>query len=136
MTYTNKLVFLVAALLLAVFAVSAVSALGTINHVEVNGVDAAGGVVNVASFAGDVLQDSTYSRLVSVQMPSNIDPSESLELNVVVEARNGDSIETTVSIAAQRESYVVDVLDVAMDSKVKAGSSLALDIVLKNRGRQ
>src|SRR3989338_8161456 len=172
MTYTNKLVFLVAALLLAVFEVSAVSALGTINHVEVNGVDAAGGVVNVASFAGDVLpvrveftadqtvddvrvkawisggreysavterfdvlQDSTYSRLVSVQMPSNIDPSESLELNVVVEARNGDSIETTVSIAAQRESYVVDVLDVAMDSKVKAGSSLALDIVLKNRGR-
>lgn len=172
MTYTKQLVFLVAALLLSVFAVSSVAALATIDQVEVNGVDTVvSGTVNVGAFAADtlpvrvqftaddnvadvrikawisgsreysavterfdVVDGSTYSRALSVQLPSDIDPTEEFELNVVIEAKNGDSVEEIVSLVAQRESYVVDVLDVNMDSKVVAGSSLTMDIVIKNAG--
>ena len=172
MAYTKQLVILVAALLLAVFAVSSVAALGTISSVEVNGVEAVSGTVNVGAFAGDtlpvkviftansdttdvrikawvsgssgysavterfdVLSSSTYSRTLSVLLPSNIDPSESFDLNIVVEAKNGDYVEKTINIAAQRRSYVIGVLDVTMDNTVSAGSNLPLDIVIKNAGR-
>jgi hypothetical protein len=172
MAYTKQLVVLVAALLLAVFAVSSVSAaLVNLNGiaVEVNGVDVSSGD-QIAAFSGDVLpvkveftagQDasdvrikawisggreysavtekfdlvsgSKYGRTLSVQMPTNIDPTEGFVLNVVVENQELTS-ETTVNLAGQRASYVVKILDVAMDSKVVSGDNLALDIVLKNQG--
>jgi uncharacterized repeat protein (TIGR01451 family) len=86
----------------------------------------------------DVLPGRTYTQVFNVQLPFAIDPSEDLELKVTVEGRNsGDLVAPwTSAIAAQRESYFVQVLDVAADTQVKAGSNLALDVVLKNRGRQ
>ena len=85
----------------------------------------------------NVVAGKTYSRLVSIQVPSNIDPTEDLTLNVLVENReNGTIVERTVSLSAQRDSYVVEILDANMNSEVKAGSSLPIDIVLKNRGMQ
>jgi len=85
----------------------------------------------------DVLAGRTYSRLVSVKVPFDIDPSEDLELRISVESKNSGSIgPVELNLATQRESYIVEILDVFTDTKVKAGSSLALDIVLKNRGRQ
>jgi len=177
MTNTKQLVILVAALMLAVFAVSTVSALGTVMNVEVDGVDAIvngstkvqnttvspGTTVPVrvefladsdatdtrikVSLIGasgysavterfDVFAGSTYARTLSVQIPSEIDPRESFSLQIYVESRNGQSEPLVVPIVlnAQRESYVVEILDVTMDSKVVAGSSLGLDVVLKNRG--
>jgi hypothetical protein len=91
---------------------------------------------SVASERFDVIAGNVYSRLVSVRIPSNIDPQESFRLEVSIESRN-DGVGTQVSIdlSAQRESYEVEVLDVNMDSRVTAGKSLPLDIVLKNRGR-
>ncbi len=83
----------------------------------------------------DVVAGSTYSRLVAVEVPFNIDPTEELELHVSLESRNfGEGDEKVISVVAQRESYIVEILDVNADSKVQAGSNLALDIVLKNRG--
>jgi hypothetical protein len=91
----------------------------------------------ISSERFDVLAGSTYSRLVSVKVPSRLDPSENLQLEVLVENRNdGIADQRTISLAGQRESYNLEVLDVAMDTKVKAGTPLALDVVLKNRGRQ
>jgi len=85
----------------------------------------------------DVLAGNTYSRLISVQVPFDIDPSESLKLEVSIESKaNGEVARKQVSLTAQRESYLVEILDVAFDPKVSAGDNLALDIVLKNRGRQ
>lgn len=85
----------------------------------------------------DVIAGKVYSRLLSVQVPSKIDPSEDLKLELLVESRNGGTVvEKTVSLSAQRESYDVEVLDVVMNSEVKAGGALSLDIVLKNVGRQ
>lgn len=89
----------------------------------------------VSSEKFDVYKGSTYSRLAAVRIPSNIDPTEKLNLYVVVESRNngiGDGEE--ISLNAQRESYIVEILDANMDNKVQSGSNLAVNIVLKNRG--
>ena len=84
----------------------------------------------------DILPGRTYTRLVSVQVPYAIDPSEDLKLQVAVESKaDGDiAAPKTISIAGQRESYLVEVLDVSMNPKVNAGTNLVVDIVLKNRG--
>jgi len=85
----------------------------------------------------DVLPNGTYSKLVSVQVPSDIDPSEPLMLEVSVESRNGGVADTVeIDLAAQRESYLVQALDVNMPTQVTAGEMLSADVVLKNRGRQ
>jgi len=85
----------------------------------------------------DVIANKMYSRLLSVELPSKIDPSEDLKLVVLVESRNGGIADTAeIKLTAQRESYEIKVLDVAMNSEVKAGSNLVLDVVLKNTGRK
>lgn len=82
-----------------------------------------------------VVAGKTYSRLVSVEVPSNIDPTEGFVLEVSIEGRNvGVILNDTVALSAQRESYALEVLDAIMDSEVKAGSSLPVDVVLKNVG--
>jgi hypothetical protein len=70
-------------------------------------------------------------------VPNNIDPKENMRLEVSVENRvSGQVDRREISLSAQRESYTVQILDVATDSKVSAGDNLALDVVLKNRGRE
>ena len=85
----------------------------------------------------DVIAGKVYSRLMSVEVPSRMDPSENLKLEVLVESRSaGTIVEKTISLSAQRESYNVEILDSVMNSEVRAGSALAIDVVLKNRGSQ
>ncbi len=85
----------------------------------------------------DVMADKLYSRLISVQVPSKVDPTEDLKLEILIESRNGGELLTKeVALSAQRESYDVSILDAVMPSEVKSGDSLALDVVLKNAGMQ
>ncbi len=89
----------------------------------------------VASDRFDVIAGNVYSKLMSVNVPSNTDPNEPFKLEVSVEGTNagvGDQAE--ISLAAQRPNYAVDLLDVSADSQVTAGSTMGLDIVLKNTG--
>lgn len=85
----------------------------------------------------DVISGNTYSKLVSVQVPADLDElDEELELNVVIENRNdGIGDEKQIVLTLQRESYVVEILDVDMPNEVSAGEVLYLDVVLKNIGR-
>lgn len=93
--------------------------------------------LSVSSDRFDIIGAKTYSKLLSVPMPSNIkDLNSSYELKILVESQDGSQSETTVQLTVQRESYNVEILDVSSDSQVSSGSNLALDIVLKNRGRQ
>lgn len=87
----------------------------------------------VSSNRFKVFNGSTYNWVVSVSVPFDLDPRENLKLKVSVESK-GESVEKEVALAAQRESYLVEILDVVIDTEVKAGEMLALDIVLKNRG--
>lgn len=86
----------------------------------------------------NVIAGNTYPILLSVKVPSTLnedDLSELLELVIVVENSNdGKADEEKIDLTLQRESYVVEVLDVDMDNQVKAGDILAIDVVLKNRG--
>lgn len=173
---SKQLVYLVAALTMAVFMIASVSAVdfGDITSVKVNGIEASSGSVNVGAIAAETLpvevtflsnsaanissdvrvkawisgakdysvsskrfvvrSDTSYHWLMSVQVPYDLDPTEDLKLVVRVEDQDGTADEKTISLAGQRESYLVEILDVNMDSKVSAGSNLALDVVLKNRG--
>lgn len=81
-----------------------------------------------------VFNESSYTKLYAVEVPFNVDPTEDLTLNVLVESTHGGTVLQTVDLRVQRESYIVEVLDVDMPSNVKVGESLPLDIVLKNRG--
>ncbi|MEK6844188.1 MAG: hypothetical protein AABX83_02060 [Nanoarchaeota archaeon] len=87
----------------------------------------------------DVIKGKTYSRTISVQIPSNLkdELDESLNLNVVVENRNdGTADEELVSLTLQRASYVLEILDANMADSVNAGELLPIDVVIKNIGRQ
>lgn len=84
----------------------------------------------------DVLANNTYSRLLNVKMPFDIDPSEDLVLVVSIESNARLADEERVNLEVQRESYLVELLSVESVDQIKAGQTLALDIVLKNRGRQ
>ncbi|MEK6856193.1 MAG: hypothetical protein AABX66_03490 [Nanoarchaeota archaeon] len=89
----------------------------------------------VSSDRFDVLATSVYSKFMSVQAPSNIDPAENLKLEISVESKtDGEVAHAQVSLATQRESYTVEILSVAMDPTVNAGSNIPIDLVLKNRG--
>lgn len=92
----------------------------------------------VSSDRFDVIANSVYSKLLTLEVPSDLDKrDENLELRISVESRNNGILPVQIiKLAIQRESYKVDVLDVAYDPKVVAGSALSLDIVLKNTGRQ
>ncbi|MEK6928871.1 MAG: hypothetical protein AABW65_02870 [Nanoarchaeota archaeon] len=92
---------------------------------------------SVSSERFDVIAGKIYSKLVSVTVPFNIEPQEDLKLEVSVESRKeGSADKKTIALSGQRESYVVEVLDVNFKEEVLAGENLALDIVLKNRGRK
>lgn len=91
---------------------------------------------SVSSDRFEVLNGSTYSRLVSVPLPANIDPSENFNLRVEIESGDGVADWKEISIVAQRESYQVEVLDANIATKAKAGEAMPVDIVLKNTGSQ
>lgn len=89
----------------------------------------------VVSERFDVYAGKVYSRTVAIQVPYDIEPTEELVLHVAIESRNdGTADSEDFVLSAQRNSYLVDILDVNMDSKVQTGSNLGLNIVLKNRG--
>ncbi len=84
----------------------------------------------------DVIAGNIYTKYMTVTMPSNIDPDEPIDLSIIVEGRNAGMSEIAViPLTAQRESYTVEILDVIANSRVSAGETLSLDVVLKNRGR-
>jgi len=81
----------------------------------------------------DVLSGKKYTKYFSVPIPFNIDPNETLTLEVAVESNDGSFSQDFV-LSAQRESYITEILDVNMESTTKAGATMPVDIVLKNRG--
>lgn len=82
-----------------------------------------------------VINGSTYTEFFSVRVPFDIDPTESLRLEILIDSNKGSVYNAqAINLAAQRESYVIEILNVNMDTKVKAGESLTMNVVLKNRG--
>lgn len=87
----------------------------------------------------DVIRDGrTYSKQLSLQLPHDIDPSETFVLEVRIESGSLPSLNMILlaNLQIQRDSYNLEILSVESESKVKAGENFAVDVVVKNRGRQ
>ena len=83
----------------------------------------------------DMLSGKTYSKLLSLEMPSSLDvsPSDDYTLVVKVESKDGTQ-EARYDFTVQRESYNLGILSVDTSGQATAGSTLAVDVVLKNLG--
>jgi hypothetical protein len=97
--------------------------------------DREGGSARTGVF--DVIDGRTYRKTLSLKVPFDIDEHEGVTLEIEVDSdEKGEADRRIVEFTVQRESFAVQILDVNLDSNVKAGETLLLDVVLKNRGRQ
>ena len=83
----------------------------------------------------DLLPGQVYSVPLTLTMPHDVDPSEVFVVEFTVESNDGTAARYRVSLQLQRSSYQLEILSVDADSRVHAGETLPLDIVVKNRGR-
>jgi len=88
----------------------------------------------------DVLEGRTYTRTLSVPISDDLDDDETeedLTLTVLIESKDDGTLsEIEIDLTVQKESYLLEVLDVDMSSEVSAGNALLVDVVLKNTGRR
>jgi len=93
----------------------------------------------VTSERFDVLADKLYTRIVYLDIPSDLRDvlDETRKLEILVESKaDGIADAETIDFTVQRASYVLEILSVDMQPEVNVGDSLVVDVVLKNRGRQ
>lgn len=83
----------------------------------------------------DVLAGRIYSKLLTLNVPYDIDPSENFILEVRVESQSTIGDVFTATFAVQRASYALEFLSVESPSRVNAGEILPIEVVVKNRGR-
>lgn len=94
-----------------------------------------GGVDNeISSKTIHLVNASTYPVLMSLKLPTNVDPQEDYTLYVRIETKNSGYLEEDFHFKMQRDSYVVSVLDADTEKSIKAGASLPVDVVIKNVG--
>jgi uncharacterized membrane protein len=81
----------------------------------------------------ELIEGSVYTRYLSLQVPSDIDPTDEYTLIIrISDKTEGDEYE--YSLKLQRESYNLEVLSAELPEKVTPGSVVAVDVVLKNWG--
>lgn len=81
----------------------------------------------------ELVDGSTYTRRLSLKLPANIDLTEDFTLWVSISAQT-EKKEVSYELKLQRQSYKLDVLSVDMPDTATAGSTVAVSLVLKNRG--
>ena len=82
----------------------------------------------------DVLDGVTYSKLLSLELPSD-EKDLTKEYTLYVEISSAsDRSEVSYTIKMQRDSYALEILSVDYQSQVEAGSVVPVYVVLKNRG--
>lgn len=83
----------------------------------------------------DLVKGSSYSRTFRLNIPLDVDPNERLILYVNVEGSEGIGDSVEIPLEVQRNNYQLEIVSVDSENEVKAGESLGVDVVLKNRGR-
>lgn len=82
------------------------------------------------------ISGSTYSKLLSVELPSDLeDLSKVFTLKVGI-VNAADETEVTYTVKVQREDYTSDILSIDYNSKVSAGETFPVTVVVKNNGMQ
>lgn len=81
-----------------------------------------------------LVENSTYSELLNLELPSDIrDVTKSFTLYVRVFDAT-DNVEYAYNVKMQREAYSLDVLSVDYPLKVSAGDSFPVSVVVENNG--
>jgi len=81
----------------------------------------------------DIFEGGTYSELLNIEVPFDIDLTEMHTLEITVESNLGKAQED-ISFRVQRDSDLVEILAINGLQEIRAGQILGLDVVLKNRG--
>ena len=84
----------------------------------------------------DVIAGRLYSKWLQLTLPNDLDELDKnfiLEVQVESQSRIGDIL--TATFAVQRANDALEFLSVESDSKVSPGQNFAIDVVVKNRGR-
>lgn len=90
--------------------------------------------VSVRTNRFDIEDGNSYTKLLSLKLPSDADDL-SEEYTLYVEIVDGtDRTEKEYTISIQRDSYTFEILSVDYNSKVKAGEVFPISIVVKNDG--
>lgn len=83
----------------------------------------------------DIIDGSTYTKLLSLDLPSDLKDDLAKEFTLYVEISSAsDRTEETYTLKMQRESYELDVLSIDVDSQVSAGDVVPVVVVIKNTG--
>lgn len=79
----------------------------------------------------------TYTKLLSLTVPANlkVSPSDEFTLEVTVESQDGD-YENSYGFTVQRQAYNLEILSVDSEKSVQAGSTMNVDVVVKNTGSE
>jgi len=82
----------------------------------------------------DIIGEGQYKARLSVFIPEDTGPEEVLTLYVRIESDQGNW-EEPYTLNAQRAANQLDLLLVEMDNTAKVGSTVVLNVVVKNTGR-
>lgn len=82
-----------------------------------------------------IVNGTTYSELLSLKLPDDVDPAEDYTLYVRVGTKTNFK-EESYKLKIQRTEYNIEILSVDTARSVAAGSNLNIDVVLKNRGSE
>lgn len=84
----------------------------------------------------DVYTGNQYTNLLAIKLPENLkdSPSKTYRLLVTVKAGNGAYRTYDYPIVVQRQSYNLEILSVDVAKSATAGSTINVDVVVKNRG--
>ncbi|RMD46014.1 hypothetical protein D6829_00635 [Candidatus Pacearchaeota archaeon] len=90
--------------------------------------------VSASSERFDVIDGVTYTKLISLELPSD-EKTASKEYTLYVEISSAhDRSEEQYTLKIQRESYSLDILSVDYPTQVSAGSIVPISVVIKNTG--
>jgi len=90
--------------------------------------------VSASTSRFDIEANKTYTKLLSLRLPSDSDDlSEEYTLYVEIVSKN-DRTEEKYTISMQRESYTFEIKSVDYSSKVSTGDVFPVSIVVKNTG--
>jgi len=81
----------------------------------------------------ELVNESIYTKYLSLKVPSDIDPTEDYTLTIRISNKD-KSDELEFKLKLQRGSYNIDVLSVEAPREAVAGTTIAVDVVLKNWG--
>lgn len=82
----------------------------------------------------DIIADTTYTKLLTLELPSD-DDDLSREYTLYVEVVSAsDKSEAIYTVRMQRESHTLEILSVDYDTQVVVGSTVPIAVVAKNTG--